>query len=218
MGKIILEMPDIGNYNLDNVGEMALYNAHFDFYSIRGLIDTTNKSINDISEMFRMEYVIAEDFGDIYRSSKALDNQCLHNSRVVPLAYTSILLMMVSSLEEAFNCLCRTYHIKNKYSIEYTDLYGQGLERAITYLDKVVGIKGIKQERNWSFIVKVRDIRNAVVHNGGRVKKDKVNKYIESGFYIREEDNQVMFDYEMIVKIYDEIMEFIDNVFRKTPQ
>lgn len=170
MKKIDIIFPNISDYDLNKPGHIALYHAHFDFYAIRGLIDTTEKSIDDISQSFHINAIIADDYGDVYTNCKENMNLNLYNSRVVPLAYNSILLILISALEEAFNCLCNSYYIINKYSIKFTDLNGQGLERAILYLEKVVGITDIKKEKQWEFIKTARDVRNAIAHNGGRIK------------------------------------------------
>lgn len=214
---IYLKFPDVSDYDFQKAGHVALYHAHFDFYSIRGLIESTNKSTYDIAEHFRMSAIIADDFGDIYTHSKENMNLMLYNSRVVPLAYNSCLLIMISALEEAFNILCNAYYIKNDYKIEFTDLHGQGLERAISYLEKVVGLQNIKKEKQWEYIKTARDVRNAIAHNGGRVKEKDIKKFEKFNFYIREEDKQVFVESDTLIKLYDEILSFINCIFNKEP-
>lgn len=217
MNGVALDLPDIGNYDISKIGELALYGTHLDYYALKGLIETTNDSIKKMNETYKMDIVMADDFWDMYTSSKASTSQALYSARVVPMAYTSILLMIISTLEEAFNCLCRSCCIKNQYSVQYEDLHGQGLDRAITYLDKVVGIKGIKQNPDWDFVKTSRDARNMIVHNGGRVKKNDKAKFEKYDFYIREEDNQLMFDYDKILEIFNGIVRFTDSVFKTEP-
>jgi hypothetical protein len=215
MGSTFLEMPDMSKYDINNAYGIALYYAHSDFYAIRGLIETTKVSIKTMQEKYKMDIIMADDFGDLYTSSKAASSQVIYSCRVIPMAYTSILLMMVTSLEEAFNCLCRSYWLKKHYSVDYTDLHGQGIERAITYLEKVVGIKGIKQDSNWNFVKTVRDARNVIVHNDGRIKNEEKSKYQKYDFYIRDEDNKLLFDFDKLIEIYNVILEFIDTIFTK---
>ena len=49
----------------------------------------------------------------------------------------SLLLTMVSLLEEAVNTLCRLYHNINHLDKEVKDIKGSGLERAAKYLKDV---------------------------------------------------------------------------------
>lgn len=217
MNGIEIDFPDGNDYDISKIGQLTLYGVHLDYYALKGLIETTNDSVRKMQETYKMDIVMADDFGDMYTSSKAATSQALYSAKVVPMAYTSILLMMIATLEEAFNCLCRSYWIKNKYSVQYEDLHGKGLDRAIAYLDKVVGVKGIKQNPDWDFVKTARDARNMIVHNGGRVKKNDKGKYEKYDFYIREEDNMLMFDYEKISEIFNGVVRFTDSVFKTEP-
>lgn len=217
MNKIMFNFPDISNYNLNSPGSIALYHAHIDFFSIRGLIDSTKKSIDDIRRQFTLRAIIANNYADYYTHQLTSNNITLYNSRIVPLAYNSILLIMISALEESFNCLCNSYYISNNYSIQFTDLHGQGLERAINYLEKVVGINDITKEKQWEFIKTARDVRNAIAHNGGRIKDKNTKRFEKFNFYIAEENRQIYIEYDVLINLYDKILEFIDTVFSKTP-
>lgn len=217
MNEIMFNFPDISNYNLNSPGSIALYHAHIDFFSIRGLIDSTKKSIDDIRRQFTLRAIIANNYADYYTHQLTSNNITLYNSRIVPLAYNSILLIMISALEESFNCLCNSYYISNNYSIQFTDLHGQGLERAINYLEKVVGINDITKEKQWEFIKTARDVRNAIAHNGGRIKDKNTKRFEKFNFYIAEENRQIYIEYDVLINLYDKILEFIDTVFSKTP-
>ena len=218
MNGIEINFPDRNNYDMSKIGELALYETHLDYYALKGLIDTTNDSVRKMLETYRMDIVLADDFGDMHTSSKVITSQTLYSARVIPMAYASILLMIISTLEEAFNRLCTSYCIKKQYPVQYKNLRGQGLDRAITYLDKVVGIKGIKQNPNWDFVKTARDARNIVVHNGGRTDDSDKLKFEKYDFNIREEDNQLMFDYEKILEIFNGVVQFTDSVFKTEPE
>lgn len=214
--KLNIEFPIIEEYDLTKAGEIALYHAHCDLYPFKGLIETTKEAINATSNRYQMDAIMADDFGDMYSVCKAQENKGLYMSRVAPLAYSSIVLMMVSLLEEAFNTACRSYQIINNYAVELKDISGQGLERAILYLEKVAGVKGIKSDPQWEYIKTIRDARNMIVHNGGRINGD-IAKFEKFGFYIREEDKQLLFEYDILIQMYDGIIEFIDRTFKIEP-
>ena len=211
-----VKFPDIGNYDLKKPGEMALYHAHSDFFPFRSVIETTKISIDTMNQFYQQQYSSARMYEDFVTEEWAMTSRMLYNCRVAPLSYDSLVLIMVSLLEEAFNTLCRTYKIMNNFEIDQKDIAGQGLERAILYLEKVVNLKGIKSNSRWEYVKTVRDARNMIVHNGGRVK-DKARTFEKFGFYVREEDKKLMFEYKDIIKMYEGIMEFIEMIFKKEP-
>ncbi len=217
MNRITFEFPNASDYDLNKPNCEALYNAHIDFFSIRGLIDCTERATIDMINELYMQINMEKDYGDIFSHQIATNNLALYNSRIIPLTYISTLLILISTLEESLNNLCNAYYLANNYSIQFKDLYGQGLERAINYLEKIVGIHNIKKEKQWEFIKIARDARNAIAHNGGRIKDNDITKYEKVGFYVQKENKQILLDYDTLINIYNEILTFINNVFSKTP-
>ena len=96
------------------------------------------------------------------------------------------------------------------------DIKGSGLERAAKYLKDVVGIDGFTADKQWEYITVIRDARNMVVHNGGRIYKE-FDKYDKFKIGYREEDHQLYLEYNDIVKMYDAILDFMDRTFRIIP-
>lgn len=211
-----IQFPDMIEYDISKPGDMALYHAHCDLMPFKGLIETTEISIKSFSKMFSMEAVMATNCGDIISENKAYENQNIYMSRVSPIAYSSIILMMVSMLEESFNTACKCYYVKNSYSVEFNDISGKGLDRAILYLEKVAGIRGIKQFKQWEFLDTIREARNMLIHNGGRINGN-ISKFEKYKFYVRKEDKQLFFDYDFVTKIYETILAFIDYAFHIEP-
>ncbi|WP_366924739.1 hypothetical protein MFMK1_001734 [Metallumcola ferriviriculae] len=211
-----VKFPDMANYDIKKPGEMALYHAHCDFMPFRSVIETTQVSLSAMREYYHEHTEKAREVGDYVTEEWAMTSGMLYTARAIPLSYYSLVLVMVSLLEEAFNTLCRAYCIINKYQIVQKDMAGQGLERAVNYLEKVASVRGIKSDTQWEYVKTIRDARNMVVHNGGRVtgKKDAYKKF---GFYLHEEDSRLDFEHDDIVRMYEAIMEFIDRVFRMEP-
>ena len=102
---------------------------------------------------------------------------------------------MVSLLEEAVNTLCRIHKELGQLTAELKDVKGTGLERAAKYLKDVVGISGFKADPSWEYITTIRDCRNMVVHNGGRIKDDLKSKCDKFNIGYREEDSQLYIEY-----------------------
>ena len=80
-----------------------------------------------------------------------------------------------------------------------------------------VGIVGFTSDKQWEYITAIRDARNMVVHNGGRLTNN-FEKFDKFNIGYREEDKQLYLEYNDIVKIYDAIIDFIDRAFRIIPQ
>lgn len=210
-----VKFPSMENYDVSKPGEMALYLAHCDFYPFRSVIENNKIALDAIGKSYREIAKQASEIDDFRTESWAMTSGMLLSCRVDILTQYSLLLTMVSLLEESVNTLCRIYHNVNQLPQELKDIKGSGLERAAKYLKDVVGIKGFASGK-WEYITVIRDARNMVVHNGGRVVKD-FEKYDKFGIGYREEDKQIYLQYEDIVKFYDAIIEFMDTSFRIEP-
>lgn len=211
-----VKFPDMEHYDIGKPGEMALYLAHCDFYPFRSVIENNKIALDVIDESYRNLATEANQRNDFITEQWAMTSGTLHSCRVDLLTQYSLLLTMVSLLEEAVNTLCRLYHDINQLDKELKDIKGSGLERAAKYLKTVVGIDGFTADKQWEYITAIRDARNMVVHNGGRIYKD-FEKYDKFNIGYREEDHQLYLEYGDIVKMYDAMLDFLDRAFRLTP-
>lgn len=212
-----VKFPVEANYDFKKPGEMALYHAYSDLMPFRSVIETTNVSLSAIKKYYFKGSRKAREEGDPVTEEWAMTSGMLYLARAMPLSYYSLVLVMVSLLEEAFNTLCHSYYIIiNRFQIKQKDMTGKGLERSINYLEKVVNVRGIKADQNWEYVKTIIEARNMIVHNGGRVigKKDTYEKF---GFYLYEEDGRLGFEYEDIIRMYEAILEFIERIFRIQP-
>ncbi|MEX0050240.1 hypothetical protein AB2T85_06285 [Clostridium butyricum] len=213
-----IKFPMLDEYEIKKPSEMALYHSHTDLYPFKGVMETVENGLQVYREAFLKMANQAAECGDFYNQSKYLQNVHIYTCKSMPIAYYSLIITLVSMLEESFNTLCRAYQLMKKYNITYKDIHGQGIERAVLYLELVVGIKGIKNDIQWEYIRTIRDARNMIVHNGGNVDKSQIDKYNKHGFYIDEETNKLFFEYSDVVKIYEVIVDFIDRVFKIEPE
>lgn len=211
-----VKFPDMKYYNMSKAGDMALSLAHCDFYPFRSVIENNKIALDAIAESYRDIAQQARQNDDFVTESWAMTSGSLHSCRVDLLTQYSLLLTMVSLLEESVNTLCRIYHDTEHLTKELKDIKGSGLERAAKYLKNEVNIKGFYENKNWEYITTIRDARNMVVHNGGRLTKG-FEKFDKFGIGYREEDKQLYLEYQDIVKMYDAIMDFMEDSFRKEP-
>lgn len=211
-----VKFPDMEYYDMSKASDMALYLAHCDFYPFRSVIENNKIAIEVIDKSYRKMAIDARAKNDFVTEQWAMTSGTLHSCRVDLLTQYSLLLTMVSLLEEAVNTLCRAYYNMNTLDKELTDIKGRGLERAAKYLKDVVGIVGFTSDAQWEYITAIRDARNMVVHNGGRINKD-FEKYDKFDIGYREEDHQLYLEYSDIIKMYDAMLDFLDRAFRINP-
>ncbi|WP_243429418.1 hypothetical protein [Clostridium botulinum] len=212
-----VKFPDMNHYDINKPGMMALYLAHCDFYPFRSVIENNKLALDAVAKGYRDIARKASEVDDFQTECWAMRNATLHSCRVDLLTQYSLLLTMVSLLEEAVNTLCRIYHDVNQITKELKDVEGSGLERATKYIKEDVKIEGFKSGK-WEYITAIRDARNMIVHNGGRVVKESDFKKLDKFFIgYRDEDKQIYLEYTDIVKMYDAIMEFMDKSFRLIP-
>ena len=209
--------PSVETFNMNSVDGRALYLAHCDLDPIRALIIHTRIALNATIEYFGDEAQKAGSSGDLYAESNAMDIQSIFASQVASLNYEAVLLILVSRLEEALNTWCRCVHLKNSYSPELKDYspdrrYG-ALEKAANYLKAYAGGYSIKSDRAWETITAIRDTRNIIIHNGGRVKAELRPKLEKHRIEMREEDHSVYMDYDTLMWAYEEILQFCDRVY-----
>lgn len=211
--------PEMTDYDMDTCAGRAQYLAHTEIEPIKLLIEHTqfslSVSIESLGECVQ-KYDKTHRFEE---SCSCSDIQMIMGSLVAPLAYQSIMLILMSLMEEAFKCWCRTIGIVNDGCPSFdTGFKGKRkgeLEKTFDYLQEYTQIKDVENDEDWEKIRAIRLARNAVVHHGGRVpEKDKklLEKY---NMETNEEDNSVYIDKETMNDIYDTVLSFIDRIFEK---
>ena len=158
--------PSMEKYDMDTPGGMALYLACCDFYPFRSVIENNKIAIDLVSDAYRDMASEARERDDFITESWAMTSGMLQSCRVDILTQYSLLLTMVSLLEEAVNTLCRLHKEIDQLGKNLEETKGSGLERAAEYLKTEAKINGFKSDPKWEYITTIRDCRNMVVHNG----------------------------------------------------
>lgn len=211
-----VKFPDMSYYDMHKPGEMALYMAHCDLYPFKSVIENNKIALEVIGKSYHEMSQEAREHDDFLTEQWAMTSGLLHSSRVYLYTQYSLLLTMVSLLEESVNTLCRIYKNMLSLSKDLKDIKGSGLERAAKYLKTEVHIQNFTNDQEWEYITAIRDARNMVVHNGGRLVRD-FDKFDKFQIGYREEDKQLYLECQDIEKMYDAIMGFIDRAFRLEP-
>lgn len=92
----------------------------------------------------------------------------------------SCLVTLYSYLESFLNYFCEYLYELNGRKLKYTDLSGTGVFRARLYLLKVEGVDFDQMNDEWNQIKGFNLIRNNIVHESGKVGKDKLIKFIDT--------------------------------------
>lgn len=92
----------------------------------------------------------------------------------------SCLVTLYSYLESFLNYFCEYLYELNGRKLKYTDLSGTGIFRARLYLLKVEGVDFDQMNDGWNQIKGFNLIRNNIVHESGKVGKDKLIKFIDT--------------------------------------
>lgn len=111
-----VKFPNMEHYDLGKASDMALYLAHCDFYPFRSVIENNKIALDAIDESYRNLAEKARLKNDFVTEQWAMTSGTLHSCQVDLLTQYSLLLTMVSLLEESVNTLCRLYHDLNHLS------------------------------------------------------------------------------------------------------
>jgi hypothetical protein len=125
----------------------------------------------------------------------------------------SCLVTLYSYLESFLNYFCEYLYELNGRKLKYTDLSGTGIFRARLYLLKVEGVDFDQMNDGWNQIKGFNLIRNNIVHESGKVGKDKLIKFIDTNENLsinNFDDVRIKSDY--IHELIDIIESFILNI------
>lgn len=78
-----------------------------------------------------------------------------------------------SHLEHALNQLCSTLQASMGLRAGVKDIAGNGISRAQTYLKKVAQVEFPDQSPEWTEVMHLQAVRNALVHRSGEIGDDK---------------------------------------------
>jgi len=82
----------------------------------------------------------------------------------------SAFLTVWSYLEHQLDQLCLFYQSERKFRLAFADLSGKGIDRSADYLEKVVGLQGLKASEEWSVLKTLQRIRNVMAHDDGKLR------------------------------------------------
>lgn len=106
--------PVDADIDFSSPGGPARYLAHLELEPIEGLIDYSDKAEEYYMNLMSDKFDKSLQANDFFASSRFLDEREEFSTRIVPLAYDAILIMMMSIFEESFNVWCRIVYLFKK--------------------------------------------------------------------------------------------------------
>ena len=111
----------------------------------------------------------------------------------------SALQTLCGYFEHELDKLCLLYQKEKSFTLSLPDLNGKGIDRAISYLEKVAGIEVHKASAEWNHIKNIQKIRNVAVHQDGKLKDHQGNPIKAVIGYIKQIDSLSCDDDEIII-------------------
>jgi hypothetical protein len=91
---------------------------------------------------------------------------------------SSAVITLFAFFERELEDLCSRIQETEQYRLGVREVYGSGIERAVTYLEKVCGIDTDRGSKEWAEIRGIQLVRGALAH-GGRVDLEQNKKLKE---------------------------------------
>lgn len=212
--------PDVSDYDMTKTGGMALYLAHCDLDPLLGLIEQTEKVLSETRKQYSQLSCTANNRGDFRTQSLYSDLEGVFISKIVPLSYESLLLIIASRLEEAFKTWCRIIKAKDE-SLPSLHEYKCGnhgdLDKPIAYIKEYGHVEGIKADPLWESIIAIWIARNGIIHHGGYIEPKQHEKLKKHQIGVNPEDCRVYLESKAVKQLYKAVVDFIDRVFLLEP-
>lgn len=130
----------------------------------KGKLKKISLEVHDEQEYMKRDEYLAAEGGDL--------------EEIRQLMYRSFVISIFASMEEVLIDLCNDVQSKHSEIFSYDDLGGNGVQRALKYLEKIFKEKFPIDSDVYNDLKVVQEVRNVIVHNGARLKSSKQNALI----------------------------------------
>lgn len=140
----------------------------------------------------------------------------LNQSKYPSIHRESIIITIYNFLESQLNTLCGILSKCIDNNLKLKDLRGQGTERALNYLTKVVTFEFDNIGKERSYISNVNKLRNQIVHNGGLLpvnENDHLNTFVSQNAQLSGmAGHRVNIHSEFITELIDILLSFFNKL------
>lgn len=193
-----------------------LFNTYLN--EIEQYYNTVNADINKLQN--KLNTKIKKSQKDISTNEQAesyfdeLSERYNANDKVVKKFFNySVVIQIYALIEERLNSICDFLYKRNKQSLTYKDLNGNGSQRALSYLGKVFSIHLEKDEED--FIKKINIIRNVLAHVNGNLSEEPKEMSNKIKQVITKSPGLSIDEYKTL-QISDEYISYLFENMRKT--
>lgn len=194
---------------------------------MRSFIDNTENQIKESIQRYRDKVgttVREENLGEgadfSTRIHQGLDDETwdldtIFETHFPNLQRRSALITVFSFLENELDELCRLCQEEQSLKIAIKDISGKGIERATTYLDKIVGINTGRSAPIWRELTSIQKVRNIIVHQNGKLGSIQGERNAEIDRFIGENPNLSGRDEVLILEGFlQQTLDKIDQYFK----
>lgn len=125
---------------------------------------------------------------------------------------SSFLISLISFAETQLSQICRDTGIIARSGLRMNDLRGNILERSRTFLE-VFGEFGKPLKPQWELVARICDVRNALVHNNGRIlgyqHEKRLCQFVSVQSGLSQEHDIIEIEKEFCVFCLDKIESFV---------
>ena len=143
---------------------------------------------------------------------EALGN--IYYNEIMTQAYQCVFISYYSLVESTLQCYCQNLQQKLDIKISYNDLSHNGIVGLVKYLQNVVKIGEIENNKIYANIKIINNIRNDIVHRRGRIDQSENIEIYYNELGVKSIDNYIYLSYENVQNIASIIFEFIDMIFK----
>ncbi|MQR86399.1 hypothetical protein GFV16_10790 [Bacillus megaterium] len=187
-------------------------------------IDSFRDYIKYIENSFRKELASYEDgakrvpagFEDEYWDYH-LDEARQYSTEFPTIMRNSLFVSIYTFLESKIADLCVS---DEKTLLTLSDIKGQGIEQASTYLKKVLLLDFPYDTKEWKYIEKAKSLRNCIVHTNGHVSKvrkpESVEKAIKELDYVKKDkDGYISLESEFCLDFLENVHSFLKELYQR---
>lgn len=179
--------PNIGDFDTGDFRQIILYRWQFDVYAVKNAIEYIDASLKaSISDELSRQREYNENGQWIEHEESLL--KVAHLQSIFSYAFSSCVLSIYSIIEACLDRYCDICSKKFNQKVQLCDMQGKGIQRALTYLEKVIQIEPVKSNGLHGKIKVINDLRNDLIHRAGVTTPKKAEIYkAELGIELSEE-------------------------------
>lgn len=179
------------------------YSINSEMYSVYSEIMGTFSNYE-----FAYQYILGSATEDIESSTRP-SMHLIIEPIILPSVSSALFIGMYGDLECYLNLICAAHKNDLISEIALKDIAGSGIERAATYLNKVVGIGEVKNSTEWNELKHWNRVRNILVHNNGVIRnKDDDSSITFLGLKINPKHNRVYLTIDDCDKFHSLVVRF----------